>query len=128
MALFGYFPVKAGATISDPAGDKRHARVIEQYYLGEEAIYLPGRGLSWRYLPYREIRGVIPGYEKLREDTPLVKYERDKPMLRLIYQGGVEILSLESDKNAQTMLMLLKLHKPGSQAFYEEVLNRQERS
>ena len=88
MALFGYFPVKAGATISDPAGDKRHARVIEQYYLGEEAIYLPGRGLSWRYLPYREIRGVIPGYEKLREDTPLVKYERDKPMLRLIYQGG----------------------------------------
>lgn len=128
MALFGYSPVKPGAAISDPGRDKRGARAIEQYYLGEKAIYLPGPGFGWRYLPYSEIRGVIPGHETLKEDSVLVRFERDKPTLRLIYQGGAEILSLESVKNAETMLMLLKNRRPGSQAFYEEVLHREENS
>ena len=122
MALFGYSPVKEGCTVADPGRDRRKAQAIEQYYLGEEAIYMPGPGFGWRYLPYSEIRGVIPGRETLKEETLLVNFEREKPTLRLIYQGGAQILSLESSKNAETMLGILKSKRPASQAFYENVL------
>lgn len=86
MALWGYRPLVPEFTIEDPKGDFRSAQVIEQYHLGSKALYIPGGGFSWKYLPVDAIRGVIPGREKRDEDSAMGGYHIEQPTIRVIYR------------------------------------------
>ena len=61
---------------------------------------MPGGGLSWKYLPVDRIRGVIPGKESRDEESAMGGYHIEQPTIRVIYQGGVEVLTLESRSQA----------------------------
>lgn len=108
MAFWGYRPVLPEFEIEDPKGDFRTSEVIGQYHLGSKALYMPGGGFSWKYLPLDRIRGVIPGRERRDEDSAMGGYHIEQPTIRLIYQGGVEILTLESVSTAEKLFYLLK--------------------
>lgn len=124
MAIFGYTPIRAGSTIDNPGRDARSGRAIEQYRISSKALYVPEKGLAWRYLPLDAIRGVIPGRDVEEENSIMADYRVEKPTIRVIYQGGVEILKLERRKNADMLFDMLKAHSPSSQAFYEQVLKQ----
>ena len=108
MALWGYRPLVPEFTIEDPKGDFRSAQVIEQYHLGSKALYIPGGGFSWKYLPVDAIRGVIPGREKRDEDSAMGGYHIEQPTIRVIYRGGTQVLTLESQSQAEKLFALLK--------------------
>ena len=94
MAFWGYRPVLPEFTIENPKEDFRTARVIEQYHLGEKALFMPG--------------GVIPGKESRDEESAMGGYHIEQPTIRVIYQGGVEVLTLESRSQAEILFSLLK--------------------
>jgi hypothetical protein len=108
MALWGYRPVKPGFEIDEPRRDFKGSRVIEQFHLSGRALYIPDGGLSWRYLPLNRIRGVIPGKESRDEDSAMGGYHIEMPTIRLIYQGGTEVLTLENRRQAEELFALLK--------------------
>ena len=108
MAFWGFHPVLPELSIEDPKGDFRSAMVIEQYPLGSRALFIPGGGLSWKYLPVDAIRGVIPGRDSRDEDSAMGGYHIEQPTLRLIYRGGTEVLTLESRTQAERLFSLLK--------------------
>ncbi len=114
MALWGYRPVLPEFAIEDPKRDFKNAEVVEQYHLSGRALYMPDRGLSWRYLPLDRIRGVIPGRESRDEDSAMGSYHIEQPTIRVIYGGGVEILTLESRSQAEHLFSLLKRGREAS--------------
>ena len=103
MALWGFRPVLPAFAIEDPKGDFKSSQVIEQYHLGSRALFIPDKGFSWRYLPLSEIRGVIPARESRDEDSAMGGYHIEHPTIRVIYQGGVEVLTLESARAAEEL-------------------------
>lgn len=57
MSFFTYKPLVKGAEIPDSAADRGAAVRVGRYYIGKEAIYVPGFPLD-RYIPFRIIRRV----------------------------------------------------------------------
>ena len=108
MAFWGYRPVLPEFEMEDPRGDFRTSEVIEQYHLSGRALYIPGGGFSWKYLTLDRIRGVIPGRERRDEESAMGGYHIEQPTIRVIYSGGVEILTLESASQAERLFSLLK--------------------
>ncbi|HAB93595.1 MAG TPA: hypothetical protein DCF49_02325 [Lachnospiraceae bacterium] len=108
MALWGYRPAAPSFEIENPGKDFKGARVIEQFHVSDKALYIPDRGFSWRYLPLSAIRGVIPGKESRDEDSAMGGYHIELPTIRVIYEGGVEVLTLESRRSAEELFSLLK--------------------
>ena len=108
MALWGYRPVKPEFEMKDPRRDFKGSRVIEQFHLSDRALYIPDGGLSWRYLPLDRIRGVIPGRESHDEDSAMGGYHIELPTIRVIYDGGVEVLTVESRRAAEELFALIK--------------------
>lgn len=108
MALWGYRPVLPAYEIEDAKNDFRTSQTIEQYHLSSKALYIPDKGFSWRYLPLERIRGVIPVRESRDEDSAMGGYHIEQPTIRVIYDGGVEILRLESRSQADQLFALLK--------------------
>ena len=108
MAFWGYRPVLPEFAIEDPGKDFRGSRVIEQYHLGERALYIPDKGFSWRYIPLDKIRGVIPGRESRDEDSAMGGYHIELPTVRVIYGSGAEVLTVENKRAAEELFALLK--------------------
>ena len=108
MAFWGYRPVLPEFEMENPKGDFRTSEVIEQYHLSRRALYIPGGGFSWKYLPLEKIRGVIPGRESRDEESAMGGYHIEQPTIRVIHEGGVEILTLESVSTAEKLFSLLK--------------------
>ena len=108
MAFWGYRPVLPAFEMEDPGKDFKKARVIEQFHLSDKALYIPDRGFSWRYLPLDRIRGVIPGKESRDEDSAMGGYHIELPTIRVIYEGGVEVLTMESRRQAEELFALLR--------------------
>lgn len=108
MALWGYRPLLPEYEIEDAKMDFRTSQTIEQYHLSSRALYIPDKGFSWRYVPLDRIRGVIPGREKRDEESAMGGYHIEQPTLRVIYDSGVEILTLESRGQADRLFSLLK--------------------
>ena len=108
MALWGYRPVRPEFAIEDPKGDFKSAQVIEQYHLSDQALYIPDKGLSWKYIPLDRIRGVIPGRDTRDEQGFMGGYHIDIPWIRVIYEGGVEVLKLEGTRPAEELFGRLK--------------------
>ena len=110
MALWGFRPVRPEFEIDDPKKDFRSSQVIEQYHLSGKALYIPDKGFSWRYLPLDKIRGVIPGRVSRDEESAMGGYHIELPVIRVIYQGGVEKLTVEGRRQAEELFELLKKH------------------
>ena len=51
---------------------------------------------------------MIPGKESRDEDSAMGGYHIEQPTIRVIYQGGVEVLTLESRSQAEKLFSLLK--------------------
>ena len=110
MALWGFRPVRPEFEIDDPKKDFRSSQVIEQYHLSGKALYIPDKGFSWRYLPLDKIRGVIPGSVSRDEESAMGGYHIELPVIRVIYQGGVEKLTGEGRRQAEGLFELLNKH------------------
>ena len=108
MALWGFRPVRPEFAIDDPKADFKSSLVIAQFHLGDKALYIPDKGLSWRYIPLDRIRGVIPGRDTRDETGFFGGYHIDLPFIRVIYQGGVEVLTLENQRSAEELFERLR--------------------
>ena len=63
----------------------------------------------WGYRPVLpEFAGVIPGRESKDESSAMGGYHIEHPTIRVIYQGGAEVLTLESRSQAENLFSLLK--------------------
>ena len=108
MAFWGFRPVLPAFEIEDPKRDFKTSQVIEQYHLSDQALYMPDRGFSWKYIPLSRIRGVIPGNESRDEESAMGGYHIEQPTIRVIYRGGTQVLTLESQSQAEKLFSLLK--------------------
>ena len=108
MALWGFRPLLPAFEMEDPRKDFKKSRVIEQFHLSDRALYIPDKGLSWRYLPLDRIKGVIPGKESRDEDSAMGGYHIELPTVRVIYGSGAEVLTVESKRAAEELFALLK--------------------
>ncbi len=110
MELFKIRPLLADAKIENPRADLKRAVTIEQYKVGNEAVFFPD-GFNWQYLPYREIKAVIRAKSLDSTDRWLVKYAVEKPSIRLLFRDSFKILILERDRNADTLASVLKEYR-----------------
>ncbi len=108
MAFWGFRPVLPEFEIKDPKRDFKTSQVIEQYHLSGQALYMPDRGFSWKYIPLSRIRGVIPGNESRDEESAMGGYHIELPTIRVIYEGGTEILTLENPRQAKVLFSLIR--------------------
>lgn len=89
--------------------DFRAARRVEQYRLGNLALYLP-RGLSWEYIPLAEIRSG----EKTRRVISAghcVTVREEKPAVDLVTDAGSLTLNLEKPSSLPLILDALQTRK-----------------
>ena len=94
-----------GSELPDVKEDFRSARKLEQYRLGEKAVYLP-RGLAWEYIPRRAI---LRAEQSRRVITAghCVTVREEKPAVDLVTEAQVFTLSLEKAASAGTVLEIL---------------------
>ena len=51
---------------------------------------------------------MIPGKESRDEDSAMGGYHIELPTIRVIYEGGVEVLTMESRRQAEELFALLR--------------------
>ena len=88
--------------------EMRDTQEIERYRFSSRFLFIPGKGLSWRYIAYEDIRGVISGVTRESEDRFLVSYSVKLPNLRVMYRDGFELLQFEREKNARIAADLIR--------------------
>lgn len=91
-----------GKDLPDVKEDYRAARKLEQYRLGEKALYLP-RGFSWEYIPRSEIRRAEDSHRVISAGH-CVTVREEKPAVDLVTDSGVFTLNLEKRSSAETVL------------------------
>ena len=91
-----------GRELSDLKEDFRAAKKLEQYRLGEKAVYLP-RGLSWEYIPVSEIRKAERSHRVITAGH-CVTVREEKPAVDLETEAGVFTLNLEKPDSAAAVL------------------------
>jgi hypothetical protein len=92
-----------------PAGaeeDFRGARRLEQYRLGERALYLP-QGLRWGVLPLASIRGAEPARRVITAGH-CVTVREEKPALDLVTEEGSLTLNFERAESRDAVLAALR--------------------
>lgn len=95
-----------GKELADPKEDFRAARRIEQYRLGAAALYFP-RGLSWEYLPLREITRA-ENSRRVISAGHCVTVREEKPAVDLWAGERSFTLNLEKPASATLLLKALK--------------------
>ena len=95
-----------GRELSDLKEDFRAAKKLEQYRLGEKAVYLP-RGLSWEYIPVGEIRRAERS-RRVISAGHCVTVREEKPAVDLTAGEKQFTLNLEKQASAQLILQALK--------------------
>ena len=104
-----YICLLKGKELSDLKEDFRAAKKLEQYRLGEKAVYLP-RGLSWEYIPVSEIRKAEHTHRVISAGH-CVTVREEKPAVDL--RAGDKIFTLNLEKPASARLILETLAKSG---------------
>lgn len=109
MALWGMEPVLEDAVMekSELKRDLKRSQAVEQYRVGNLALFIPGRMFFWKYLPLSEIRGVIVGRRDTVAKELLLDYTLEQPDLRILHRDGTLILPVESYRNARILEELL---------------------
>ena len=97
----------SGKELADAKEDFRAAKKLEQYRLGEKAVYLP-RGLSWNYIPVSEIRRAEQTHRVISAGH-CVTVREEKPAVDLETEQGVFTLNLEKPASAAAVLEALGL-------------------
>ena len=106
-----------GFEIPSPAEDLKKARRIEQYRLGEQAIYIPS-GLRWGYVPLDAVQTAEQSHRSVTAGKCVAVTEK-RPSLLLRTPRGEFLLPLEKTESLQTLLAAL-----GGRG--EEIKNNQE--
>lgn len=94
-----------GKEIDAPGADLRGAQKVEQYRLGEKALYLP-EGLKWNYVPRAEILRAEEAHRTVSAGH-CVTVELKMPTLQLETSAGPMTLTLEKSESARTLLRAL---------------------
>ena len=78
--------------------------VYQDTLLGEK------RDIAVRSISYTgwKLVGVIPGRDTRDEQGFMGGYHIDIPLIRVIYEGGVEVLTMESRRQAEELFALLR--------------------
>ena len=95
----------SGKDLPDAKEDFRAAKKLEQYRLGEKAVYLP-RGLSWNYIPVSEIRRAEQTHRVISAGH-CVTVREEKPAVDLETEQGVFTLNLEKPASVAAVLEAL---------------------
>ena len=91
-----------GKEIADVKEDFRNARRIEQYRLGEKALYLP-EGLRWNYLPLTEIHKVEESFRVISAGH-CVPVREKRPEIDILTEEGSVHLQLEKQESMKQIL------------------------
>ena len=94
-----------GKEIENPGADLRGAQRVEQYRLGEKALYLP-EGLRWNYIPRAEIQSAKDAHRTVSAGH-CVTVELKMPTLQLETSAGPMTLTLEKPASVQTLIKAL---------------------
>ena len=94
-----------GKTIDDVKSDFRTAERIEQYRLGENAVYLPA-GLRWNYIPRSEILEASSSHRTVNAGHCVTVQVRT-PSLELVTSAGPIELHLEKQASLDKFLAAL---------------------
>ncbi len=94
-----------GKTVGNVKDDFRQAERIEQYRLGEEAVYIPA-GLRWNYIPRREILSATPSRRTVSAGH-CVTVEVRTPLLELETSAGRFDLNLQKESSLKAFLTAL---------------------
>ena len=86
-------PLIENCCIDDPAGDFRNAQKVEQYRVGELALYMPA-GFKWDYLPYDAVESLEESHRNISSGK-CVSVTEKKPVVNLNTRAGVIKLNLE---------------------------------
>jgi len=95
-------PLIENQCIDDPAEDFRKAQKVEQYRVGELAIYIPA-GFKWDYLPFQAIEAIEESHRNISSGKCVSVTER-KPMLELNTAAGTIKLNLEKSESMRKIL------------------------
>lgn len=95
-----------GTEIENVRADFRTAKRIEQYRVGETALYMP-EGLRWNYIPLAEIQKAEEGIRVLPGGhcNPI---RAKKPELEITTASGKHALPLDRPENLVKILNILR--------------------
>lgn len=102
-----------GKELDDLKEDFRGAKRIEQYRLGEKAVYLP-RGFRWEYLPRQEILRAERSHRVISAGH-CVTVREEKPAVDLVTEQGSFPLNLENQASLETILAAFRQEKGGEE-------------
>ena len=91
-----------GKEIPNVKEDFRGARRVEQYRLGNRALYLP-EGLRWNYIPLSEIRKAEESFRVISAGH-CVPVREKRPEIDLVTDNGSVHLQLEKQENMKLIL------------------------
>ena len=91
-----------GKEIPNVKEDFRGARLVEQYRLGNRALYLP-EGLRWNYIPLSEIRKAEESFRVISAGH-CVPVREKRPEIDLVTDNGSVHLQLEKQENMKLIL------------------------
>lgn len=95
----------SGEAISNVKEDFRNALRIEQYRLGDEAVYIPA-GLKWNYIPRRCIKQAAPSHRTVSAGH-CVTVEVRTPSLDISTPAGNFELHLEKQASLDKIIDIL---------------------
>ena len=94
-----------GKTLDDAKRDFRSAERVEQYRLGEKAVYIPA-GLKWNYIPKTEILQASASHRTVSAGH-CVTVRVSTPSLELVTSAGSFDLNLEKPASLDRLLAAL---------------------
>lgn len=94
-----------GKELPDLKEDFNAARRLEQYRLGELAVYLP-RGFAWDYIPLSAVTKAERSH-RIISAGHCVTVREEKPAVDLVTGSETFTLNLEKPASAQTVLEAL---------------------
>ena len=96
-------PLLAHAQLEDAQLELKQSKRVEKYRVSENALFFP-RGFSWLYLPLREIRAYKRVTRLITSDNGVCPFSMEAPGIRIHFGEEADILEIESEKSAETLL------------------------
>ena len=100
-----------GKEIRDVRSDFKSAVRVEQYRLGQNALYLP-EGLRWKYIPLSEIQNVEESFRVISAGH-CVPVREKRPEIDISFSGQTLHLQLEKQESMQKILEGIKKESSG---------------
>lgn len=95
-------PLIENCCIDDPAVDFARGQKVEQYRVGELAIYMPA-GFKWDYLPFSAVDSAEESHRNISSGK-CVSVTEKKPVVDLMTTTGVIKINLEKPDSVGKIL------------------------